>query len=269
MQRLSLATPLQVLAFILASLALAPVAALAGSGITIPAGATTPALAAYLARPSAATGPVPAVVVLHGCEGMNDKHQHVADWLAAHGYVAVVIDTLKPRGEKTACSPGAVLPARQAEAADAIATLAWLRLQPFVDGARLALLGYSMGGTALLDVIDSSALTTAPAGLRAAVAFYPGCAEHTPDAVLVPLRILNGSADDWLPAAPCQELASAATAAGKTVVITTYPGATHAFNFSYPEGVFLGHHLRYDAKAAADADVQTLSFLEQYLRSMP
>lgn len=265
-------------ALILASVTFAPTAARAGDAITVPAGAATPALPAYLARPTGATAPAPAVVVLHGCEGLNPsgqthlgqgRYEHVADWLASHGYVAIVIDTLAPTGASNACSPDAGPPAARAEAADAIATLAWLRTQPFVDGARLALLGYSLGGDALLFVVDSPSLTTAPEGLRAAIAYYPDCAQRTPDSLLVPLRILNGGADDWIPAAPCQALASAATAAGKTIVITTYPGAAHAFNFDSPDRTAFGHSIRYDAKAAADAASETLAFLQRYLGSSP
>jgi len=39
-----------------------------------------------------------------------------------------------------------------------------------------------------------------------------------------------GEADDWTPAAPCHDLATAAKAAGEAVDLVTYPGAYHDFD---------------------------------------
>lgn len=225
--------------------------------LTIPATARTPQLPAYLARP-ASGAPAPGVVVLHGCEGYRDHYGAVADWLASHGYVAVAIDTLTPRGVSNACNDPS---GSRIEARDALATLAWLRRQPYVDPTRLAVLGYSMGAIATLDIVDPHSGSAAPPGVRAGIAYYPACRNRIAANVNAPLRILDGDADTWTPAAPCQMLAQAATAAGKTVVITTYPGATHAFNVKAPDRTAYGHALRYDASAAADAQSQTLAFL--------
>ncbi len=83
----------------------------------------------------------------------------------------------------------------------------------------------------------------------------------------MPLQILDGTADDWSPSPPCQDLAQSATAAGKTVQITTYPGVTHAFNQpSNGEHVYLGHVLRYDPAATADAIAKTDAFFATYLK---
>ena len=85
----------------------------------------------------------------------------------------------------------------------------------------------------------------------------------------MPLRILDGDADDWTPAPACQLLADDAKDAGKTVAITTYPGATHAFNIQEPDHTAYGHHLSYNAAATTDAQMQTLTFLHQYLGASP
>jgi dienelactone hydrolase len=85
----------------------------------------------------------------------------------------------------------------------------------------------------------------------------------------VPLQILDGSADDWMPAAACQALAQSATAAGNTVQLTTYPGATHAFNTGAGDGqrTYLGHVMRYDAGAASDAAAKTNAFFAKFLKA--
>ncbi len=200
--------------------------------------------------------------MLHGCGGYTKRYAAIADWLASHGYVAVAIDSLSPRGEKNSCDDPS---GSRNEAQDARATLAWLRSLPYVDGSRLALLGYSMGAVAALDIVVPRDEATLPDGLRAAVAYYPSCRNRSAASVKLPLRILDGEADDWTPAAPCQVLARDADQIGKPVVITTYPGATHAFDVNAPDRVSYGYHLRYDASAGADAATQTLDFLRRHL----
>jgi dienelactone hydrolase len=228
---------------------------------TVPKTATTPELPAYVARPAGAAAH-PGVLVLHGCEGYRPRYAAIADWLAAHGYVGVAIDSLTPAGVKNACSDPS---GSRREADDALATLAWMRAQPFVDGGKLAVLGYSMGAIAALDIADPFRPAAPVPGLVAAVAYYPACRRRTAANALVPIQILDGDADDWTPSAPCQTLASALGGGGAPISITTYPGATHAFNVDAPDRTALGHKMHYDPSAAADAGAKTLEFLRKYL----
>jgi dienelactone hydrolase len=233
--------------------------------ITIPATLETTALPGFLSRPMT-NERAPGIVVLHGCEGYRKRYDRIAQWLASYGYVAVAIDTLTPAGVTNSCghSEGS-----RREGKDARATLAWLRAQPFVDGSRLGVIGYSMGGIATLDVADPLVPKETPAGLKAAVAYYPSCRYRTAESIAVPLAILDGDADDWTPAGPCIALARAGTSVGKTVLIETYPGATHAFNVDAPPRTAYGHPLRYDPVAAADAANRTLDFFSCYLGGAP
>jgi len=43
-------------------------------------------------------GPFPALVVLHGCNGVGRHERLWAQQLTAWGYVAIVVDSLRPRG---------------------------------------------------------------------------------------------------------------------------------------------------------------------------
>ena len=240
---------------------IAIVTLLAALALTIPATAKTPALPAHLARPSASE-PAPAIVVLHGCEGYRRRYGAVADDLAKSGFVAVAIDTLTPRGVKNACTDRS---GSRIEADDARATLAWLRRQPYVDPNKLAVVGYSMGAIAALDLADPFHAQPAPPGLRGAVAYYPACNDREAANAVVPIEILDGSADEWTPAGPCATLATAATTDGKSIGITTYPGATHAFNWDLPDRVAYGQHLQYDPAATALAFEAMLAFLHAQL----
>jgi dienelactone hydrolase len=229
--------------------------------VEIPATASTPAIPAYLARPSQDAA-APAVIVLHGCEGYRARYGAIADNLAKAGFVAIALDTLSPRRETNACRDRT---GSRKEADDAAATIAWLRTQPNVDGSRIALLGYSMGAIAALDLADPFVTGTVTEGLRATVAYYPACRARKASNALVPILILDGDRDDWTPAEPCTALAGAAAAAGTQIRIVTYPNATHAFNVDLPERTAEGHQMRYDPKAAADAQTETLRFLHRNL----
>jgi dienelactone hydrolase len=247
-------------------LVLALARAAAAGNVTIPATGTLPAITGDLERPSG-SGPFPAVLILHGCEGFGPLDVQTAQALARQGYAALAIDTLTPQHLKNACTDSGSIPT---SARLAYVSLAWLAQQPFVTSDRLGIVGFSMGSIETLALVDPLSPRPPPPGLRAAVTYYPACAQRSPN-VGVPLLILDGVADDWTPAAPCQALAQAASAAGNTVKIVTYPGVTHAFNQpSNGSGkTYLGHHLVYDAAATQDASEQAAAFLATYLKPAP
>ena len=86
----------------------------------------------------------PAVVVLHECDGISSHSAAIADRLASWGYVALAVDSLGPRGVASRCdSIGS-----PEQAFDACSARRYLAQQGFVDGARIAVLGQSMGGNA-------------------------------------------------------------------------------------------------------------------------
>ena len=101
----------------------------------------TPPLSGYLARPEQ-PGRRPAVVVLHWCVGFGPHVIAAAARLKSWGYVALAPDSL---GGANMCNGGAGL---GAEVADSYTSLRWLAAQDFVDGGRVAAIGYSMGATA-------------------------------------------------------------------------------------------------------------------------
>lgn len=243
------------------TLAVATESTAAGRMTAVPASADGPAVPAYVASP-ARPGAHPGVLILHGCEGYNRRYARLADGFARAGFVAVAIDTLSPRGVKNACSDPH---GSRDEAGLARAALAWMRTRPTIDADRLALVGYSMGAIAALDLIDAPRAASPPPGVRAVIAYYPACRNRQAVAVSAPLLILIGGADDWTPAGPCQTLAADAGRLGKPVSIVVYPGATHAFNVARPNRVAYGHQLHYDAAAAADAALRTLDDLHRYL----
>jgi dienelactone hydrolase len=232
----------------------------AGGIAIVPAGASTPAVPVYVARPAGA-GPFPAVLLLHGCEGLLGFETVAADRLAARGYVGVALDSLGVRPPLQACGDRA---AALEQAADARAVLTWLRAQQYVAADRLAVIGYSMGGNAVLELIDPKVPVAPPPGLRAAVAYYPYC-DGRDGAVTVPLQIFAGDADAIAPATACSAMASAGKAAGKQIDIMVYPGATHGFELPGPERRFFGQPIRYDPNAAVESAQKIDAFFQTFL----
>lgn len=224
-------------------------------------------LMGYLARPDE-PGRHPAVIEMHGCGGFGTLDVAAADVLRSFGYAALALDSL---GDYNACgkdpSDGAL-----AEAFDADAALDWLAHQSCVDADRVAPLGFSMGGGAVLQAVEPGFAKMAanqvedkkPRHFRAAIAFYPWCRDIV-GLTTVPTLILVGDKDDWTHASWCRDMIARRNGKGSPVTLIVYPGATHAFNYPASPRQYLGHHLQYDPKATADAWRQVRSFLHDGL----
>jgi len=259
--------------------------------VTVPraSAASAPlALPAVVFNPLGA-GPHPAVVMLHGCGGaygkegqLNARHQMWGEYLAAQGYVALMLDSFSARGYRQICTTKfSERSLKEADrVGDAYAALAYLRQLPQVDPARVALLGWSHGGGVTLQAI-SQAPAAGQRGFSAAVSFYPGCTSRNKQAdnlhPYAPLLLLIGEADDWTPAAPCKALAASVAARGEPMQIVTYPGTYHDFDSpaltaqrlrtDVPNGVTRGAGVTTAPNPAAreDAKLRVKAFLAEHL----
>jgi len=226
--------------------------------VTFPSldGKTT--LTGYLFLPRASTGRVPAVVMMHGRAGaysarangiydaatLSKRHQAWGELWASQGYVAVLVDGFGPRGYPAGFgrhsydSRPAELDEVTIRPRDAYGALAYLRTRQDVDPARIALQGWSNGGSAALATMASSpADGIAPPdgqGFVAALSFYPACAlkgqfesGYKPYA---PVRVLMGLADEEVSPKRCNALVEKSRRQGGDITITLYPGATHGFD---------------------------------------
>jgi dienelactone hydrolase len=210
----------------------------------------------------AGDGPFPAIVILHDCSGLGPNSSG-GPWrwstrLNAAGYVTVAPDSFSTRGhpDGVCTDPSPPVVRFIDRARDAYAALDYAQSLPFVDAARVALMGGSHGGAATM-----SAMVEGPLGARragpgfiGAVALYPGCGRSMGDWKVTrdpeqnnviagmsgvfrpraPLLILVGELDDWTPAEPCRDLVEAAQAQGLPIDIKIYPGARHSFDSPRP-----------------------------------
>ena len=214
-------------------------------------------------------GPFPAVVLLHGCRGIDKAQDVWAARFAAWGYVALQVDSLASRGQEVSVRPLFIIPfpARVRDAYDAKAYLAGLA---FVDRNRIALSGWSHGGALTIASVSPrnyfawaninmayATLARKPeAPFRAAVAFYPWICLASLNDAEAPLLILTGEPDVITPIT----LLKGNMPTEKTsheIILKTYPGAYHTFD---AEGVDVtspaGVKLKYDAAAMLDAIIQ-------------
>jgi dienelactone hydrolase len=262
----------------LAARACLTVAAFVGVSASVPAHAgretisidvTTPqpaTITADLYTPSGA-GPYPVVMLLHGCGGVTPNIPAWAQWLQSEGYAALAVHSFPGRGLRNVCADSSPLfPAMRA--ADVFAAAAKVQAMGIVDRDRLALIGFSHGGSTAL-----AAWRTQPqhpnVTLRAIVAFYPGCRHRRPANVGTPLLILIGDKDDWTPAEGCRQLAEAARQASRPVTLIVYPDAAHHFDGAHlKKRTYVsiarggqGATIEYSPAAHADAEKQVKQFL--------
>ena len=133
----------------------------------------------------------------------------------------------------------------------------------FVDPARVAVLGQSMGGLAVLNAVDRDlAAQYFNERFRAAIAYYPGCGIAAAS-MTAPTLVLIGEADDSSPVERCREMVARARPDGATIALSIYPGAYHGFDVAElkPGIRFLGHWLEYNEAAAKDAEQKVRAFL--------
>ncbi len=234
-------------------------------GITLEPEVATP-LWGYLAKPAGA-GTFAALIMLHGCSGLPPGGPPSTDWLTEQGYVTLQIDSLGPRNLDSGCFGNISAAERVLDAYGAADYLSGL---PFVDGERLAVMGWSQGGSTALDAVLGEGIGQ-PLGqpFRAAVAVSPWCGYAK--AFYAPALILSGEEDEWTPARFCRRAVEALPAHSAPVEIVIYPGVHHGFTApDLAEGRYFeaGNRrfwLQYDDAAARDALVRAKAFLATHL----
>jgi dienelactone hydrolase len=212
-------------------------------------------------------GPFPAVVLLHRCGGVRDYDYAWAQRLKSWGYVALVLDTLTPRSIPNVCGSKQPI-SRIQRVMDAHSGKVYLAGLPFVDPKRIAVMGWSWGGSTTLSAIDAYYCGLLPEGnrdpFRAAVAFYPRCSSL--DDLNAPLLILIGEQDDWTPAGLCSQAVPPEGKSQHEVALKIYPGAHHCFDCTGVRGQYFGHYLEYNHSVTSDSVEQVKGFLSKYLK---
>lgn len=220
-------------------------------------------VSALLFRPSGESRS-PAVVLLHTCGGLS---QHVTqDWpqyLTGLGYVVLTVDSYGSR-RYSRCTDRQTWKGDQAK--DAFGALDYLAGLPFVDAERIAVMGFSAGGTAINDVIISvSRQRTDLRNYKAAISLYGKCG-YGMDAYTdedVPMMQILGELDRKI-TRDCISLTK-----NKPIEVHEIKGAYHAFDS--PEHTSIrkdprGSPMLYDRTKTREARELTRAFLAKHLR---
>jgi len=208
-----------------------------------------------LARPAAAEGKLPGIVVVHENRGLNPHIEDVCRRAALAGFIALAPDALTPLGGYPGNDDDGRTLQRQRDRDemlnDFIAAFHYLRTHPECDG-NIGVVGFCFGGW-----IANMMAVQVPE-LKAAVPFYGGqpTAEVVPQ-IQAPLLLQYAELDTrvnegW----PAYEVALQAHE--KPYIVYFYPGVNHGFhNDTTP---------RYDEAAAQLAWQRTIDFFREKLQ---
>lgn len=213
-------------------------------------------LTGYVFSP-AQPGRHPAVVMLHGRAGsystlkpgqydagaLTMRHRMWGNFWAAHGYVAIHVDSFGPRGHAGGF-PRHSYNSRPSEVSeqlvrplDAYGALAYLRSRSDVVPDRIGVQGWSNGGMTVLATLGPRPPglpnPTPASGFRAAIAQYPSCRAPAaePDyAPYAPLLIMVAENDDEVSPTVCRTFAEKIRGRGAAVEFVWYDGAHHSYD---------------------------------------
>lgn len=193
----------------------------------------------------------------------------ILDYLASKGWIVFTLDNRGTSFRGTAFDAPIFHALGTPEVADQLAGVAWLKAQPFVDPAKVAVMGWSYGGYMTLKLLEAAPGTFAagvagapvtqwglydsayterylgdPAKNAAAYARADALTEATK--IADPLLVIHGMADDNVVFENSTSLFAKLQAARRPFEMMVYPGKTHAF-------------------AGADAQIHQWSTIERFL----
>ena len=207
-----------------------------------------------MAKPADATGPLPAVLVIHENRGLNPYIEDVARRAAKAGYLALAPDGLTPLGGYPGTDEEGREMQRSLDGAklmeDFFAAFEFLRDHDGSTG-KVGAVGFCYGGGVC------NALAVAYPDLAASAPFYgrQAAAEDVP-AIEAPLMIHYAGLDERINAG-WEAYGAALEEAGKQFSVHFYKDVNHGFhNDTTP---------RYDEDAAALAWRRTIAFFETHL----
>ncbi len=180
---------------------------------------------------------LPAVILLHGSNGAANSTPAFrwGEFLNRMGIATFRLNSFGGRGidqvetDQSRLSPFAHI-------YDTYRAVDVLAAHPRIDPSRIAVMGFSRGGSAALytSIRRFQALHgPTKARIAAHLSFYPACNIHFVDELDIadaPVREFHGAADDTTLAATCLDYITRLNAAGKDAVMTEYPGAHHGFD---------------------------------------
>lgn len=206
----------------------------------------------------------PGVLVCHDLLGLRAHAKDIAARLAGLGFAAFALDyhgggTVLP-GDEVGARFGELTTDVDQVRRLASAGLAQLRASEFVDGERVAAIGYCFGGTMALELARSGA------DIRAAVGFHSGLATPRPeDARNIRAKVLVciGAGDPIVPPEQRAAFETEMTDGGVDWQLQLYGGVVHSFTNHDADGSNPG--MKYDRRADEQSWAAMLDHFERFL----
>jgi carboxymethylenebutenolidase len=220
--------------------------------VVIPSGGAS--LRGCLALPEG-PGPHPGVVVIHEAYGLNDNIREITARFATEGYAALAVDLFNDRSRALCLARlmGEALVHREQSAIPHLRASADLLIaRPEVDGERIGVVGFCMGGGLAL------AWGCRDSRLRAIAPFY-AMNPRPLDAVRRLCPVVGSYPGKDFTARGGRRLEARLDAYGITHDIKIYPEARHSF--------FNDQGRAHDAPASADAWERVLAFFAEHVRN--
>jgi carboxymethylenebutenolidase len=225
-------------------------------------------ISAYFYKP-AGFGPFPAILMLHGKDGLQEHQRSYASWLAKQGYVVLAPDYLTPVGIAsqawTISDCGKYTDRIREIQGDGLESLKSLT---YVDSNRIGVVGFSLGGyyAFILATRDD---------VKGIVSYYGAyffSAPYKPEndrlvrykfidivtQIKTPVLMFHGDADALVPISTADAVHGLLDSSNKLNEYYVYSGVGHAFNIQGAS--------TYNTQATADSQQRALVFLEAKLK---
>ncbi|MEH2476840.1 dienelactone hydrolase [Nitrobacteraceae bacterium AZCC 2146] len=192
-------------------------------------------LLAELILPKGTSGPLPFVILMHGCSGLTPL---VARWakekainFLKEGYGVLVLDSFKSRNVTDVCGQGNYHWGwRRSE--DAYSALAYLVENKFAVPNKVYVMGRSNGGTAAIMIASYEQVIDHQFKFEATFAVSPGCAGLAKRNFGIPLIIFIGEKDQANDPSVCDELSR--TSRGSPVQMYEFANVAHGYEDNAP-----------------------------------
>jgi dienelactone hydrolase len=200
--------------------------------------------------PDDADGPVPTLIMFHGCGGLRDIQQIYADAILEAGYGVIIVDSHSARGIGRLGSMSTVCSALrlwgQERAADVHAAVKIASGDDRIDATQLALIGWSHGGWTLLEALTYSGEDQLPPALidgepglsnqvKATILMYPYCGFPVRSSgsdldTSINVHAILAENDLVAPHQTCVQTLGIAARTHPSIQLDIWPSITHAFD---------------------------------------
>jgi dienelactone hydrolase len=195
-------------------------------------------LSAELIVPKGTKGPIPFIVMMHGCSGMNPTlkkwaYEYGGKFVGA-GYGVLILDSFGPRGVTGdgICADPSQLEWARRRVDDAYSALDWLIDNGKADPKRVYLLGRSHGATATLIALNEKIGNIQKNKFAAGFPMQPSCAYIKFVKYYAPVHQFLAEKDTAANPVICADMGKS----DRPIPVTTkvWPGATHAYQDREP-----------------------------------